>query len=163
MPDARRKTSKKAGPRLTVVGEVKDRTTRKAREARVDFVTALRDKPMEEVMCRGMKHAWDIGSTFRLTNPATKRDMPIITVDLVCQRGGTDHPVRHETMLVKRIPGTKNEYKIVERLHASYTYPPGYQIKGVKRGVKSAADVWGEIVRRNAHVVHSEAPEAEAR
>lgn len=157
--------STKATPVLQVVpdGAIKDRNTRAIRKATNTFLSALRDKPLEEVVCRGVKHAWTVYNEPRvIENPETRRDLPIMRIDLICERGGQAHPIRHETFVVKRIPGTSNEYKVLERLDASYTYPHGYQIPGIPRGVKPSTIIWQEFVRRRgAHVVHSDPREAD--
>lgn len=151
---ARKPAKRKPAPRLTVLeGGMKDRTTRQIRKATKDYAAALREKPVEEVMCRGLKHSWTIYNKIRLYNPVTRRALPIMRVDLICERGMHAHPIRHETFVVKKVPGTKNEWLLVERLGRSYTYPDGYQMKGMVRGAKSADLTWQELLNREAAMI----------
>lgn len=145
----------KARTRLKVVEGGRGKA---ARAAKVEYRTALRSKPLPEVKCRGERHAYEITGKARVRNPHTKRDLPIMQITEKCMRDPENHPTRYQWLIVKKVPGTRGEWEVVERLRATYDYPPGYLMKGVPRGVKPLAVTWEEIVRRGVSVVYADEP-----
>lgn len=95
----------------------------------------LQKLPANWVNCRDMMHAWSILNDFHVAGKISRTS--IIKRELVCMRCET---VRHEEYEMTRW-GLNKTYQ-------SYSYPQGYQIPGVPRGVKPKAIVQQEQYRR---------------
>lgn len=97
---------------------------------------ALHELPENWLMCRDMRHAWEVQQDYHVTKAAGSKIKEIRRF-LVCLRCKTR---RRET------------YHIVgwglEKVSQSYEYPENYQIHGVPRGIKPSFIVQGEMYRR---------------
>ena len=103
---------------------------------------ALANKDDTELTCRGMRHAWEHQN---LTYQQGHGDLPVIKISWECMRGcGV---TRYDLLTVKPI-GRSRSFKIVDRSVGHSTYPVGYQIPGIPRGVKPSIVIWQEYVRR---------------
>lgn len=109
-------------------------------EAANTLAVALKSKPDEWVMCRDMRHAWEIQHNFyALPIESIGRRIAHIGRTLQCGRCKT---LRKETYIVPR-SGAR-----IERIGMSYEYPDSYQIPGVPRGAKPASIIQQEMYRR---------------
>lgn len=95
----------------------------------------LKEVPDSWVTCRDMMHAWIPLNDFHVSGKHGR--VLEIRRDLVCMRCET---VRHEDFDVTKAG--------LEKVRQTYTYPLGYQIPGVPRGVKPKAIVQQEQYRR---------------
>lgn len=95
----------------------------------------LQRLPEQWVQCRDMMHAWAVLNNFHAVGKITRSS--IILRELVCMRCET---VRREEYQLTKIG--------LEKVHQAYSYPTGYQIPGVPRGVKPKAIVQQEQYRR---------------
>ena len=106
-------------------------------DAAINFAENLKNLPDVWVACRDMMHAWSVLNDFHVVGKKQGALHPYIRRDLVCMRCNA---VRHE------------EYEKVrsglDKVYQSYTYPEGYQIPGVPRGVKPKTIVQQEQYRR---------------
>jgi len=105
-------------------------------KAATDLAHALMELPEEWVICRDMRHAWNVLNDFHVTK-SDKRYSQEIRRELVCMRCAT---VRNETYHHGRFG--------LEKVSQNYGYPEHYQIKGVPRGVKPQSIVQEEQYRR---------------
>lgn len=115
-----------------------------------ELTATLKTKPETHLKCRTMRHAWTQKNVVRLIKPQTRRDLPILVIDFVCDRGCD--VVRHDTLVVRQLRNGDG-YEVIERLHPSYTYPESYPIPGIPRGVRSSTIYWQEFVRRQAETI----------
>ena len=100
------------------------------------LANALQDLEDNWLMCRDMRHAWEIEVDFHVaTQIGTK--VKHLRRTLVCLRCGTE---RNERYIMTRSG--------VEKETQSYSYPDGYQLEGIPRGVKPSSIVQAEQYRR---------------
>lgn len=97
---------------------------------------ALQELPDNWIMCRDMRHAWEVDQDFHVTKAKGGKATEIKRT-LACLRCGTGR--------VETYHSTKWG---LEKVAQHYTYPDNYQIKGVPRGVKPSFIVQGEQYRR---------------
>lgn len=105
-------------------------------EAAANFQAALMDLPEEWVICRDVRHAWDVQQDFHVTHRQGRKVLQIGRV-LICMRCKT---LRVETY-VHTADG-------LDKTGQGYRYPEHYQIKGVPRGVKPQWIIHEEQYRR---------------
>jgi hypothetical protein len=128
-------------------------TKKELTEGRNRLIAELREKSETSLICRSLRHAWSQHNAARLIPPRTKRDLPVIRMDFVCERGCD--VVRHDTLVVRAMPD--GSYSVVERLPAYYSYPEDYPIPGIPRGVQPSTIIWQEYVRRQQEeIAHAE-------
>lgn len=108
------------------------------KEAAALLAKNLKDLPDKWVVCRDVRHAWAVENDFHVIPQVTEgRKLKHIARDLVCMRCTT---IRHETYIQSKTG--------LEKVGQSYSYPEGYQIPGVPRGVKPSHIVQAEQFRR---------------
>lgn len=109
-------------------------TVTRAQKNRI--ATQLAHLPDNFLLCRDIKHSYDVNvelhSIKYVGDPST-----YLRRELLCRRCGT---VRHENFAL-----VKGE---VEKLRSTYTYPPGYQMVRVPRGVKAHMLIHTEMYAR---------------
>lgn len=103
------------------------------------FTQGLQELPTAWVMCRDVRHGWVIRTDYHVV-PHMEGNSRVLHIvrELECIRCGT---VRHESYV-------QNKWGGIEKLGQHYSYPVGYQIKGVPRGVKPAEMIRAESFRR---------------
>lgn len=107
-------------------------------QAKADALSnALMDLPDEWVICRDMRHAWEVENDFHVT-AGNKRMIREVQRILSCLRCRTE---RTETYHLATNGG-------LEKVHQRYTYPDHYQLKGVPRGNKPSSIIQAEQFRR---------------
>ena len=106
-------------------------------QAAANLATALMGLPDNWVICRDMRHAWDVLVDFHVTE-GTKRVIQEVRRELMCLRCETQ---RLETYHLGRFG--------LEKVAQHYRYPEHYQIKGVPRGVKPQSIIQQEQFRRS--------------
>lgn len=99
------------------------------------FRDGLRDLPDNWVLCRDMRHAWEILNDFHVV--ATPGGSSDIRRELVCVRCET---VRRESF--------ENNLYGLNKTSVAYIYPEKYMIHGVPRAVPLQAAVRQEQYRR---------------
>lgn len=105
--------------------------------AAANLANALTQLPDAWVMCRDMRHAWEVLVDFHVT--ASKGRTPHeVRRELICARCKT---VRKEAYHPTRYHG-------LEKVSQHYAYPEDYQITGVPRGVKPSWIIQQEQYRR---------------
>lgn len=105
---------------------------------------AITSKPIEQLTCRAMRHAWVRKGSVVFTKASTKRGLPTVRIVWECTRGcGVE---RHDVLIVKETSG--GSYTIVDRRPGTYVYPEDYPIPGVPRGVQPSVVYWQEYIRR---------------
>lgn len=115
---------------------------------------ALAGKDDVELTCRGMRHAWkESGLTWQM--PTERYDLPVIRLNWTCSRGCG---VKRQDLLTVKPARRNRSYSIVSRSVGHYTYPEGYQIPGIPRGVKPSTVIWQEYVRRAMENAANAAP-----
>lgn len=107
------------------------------------LASALTTLPDNWVACRDMRHAWDVENDFHVVPMATEGKPTLrLQRDLICARCET---TRHEYYI-------KGKFGLMKD-GQSYSYPQGYQIIGVPRGVKPQEIVQQEQYRRSTEKV----------
>lgn len=101
------------------------------------LANALTRLPDEWVICRDMRHAWNVLNDFHVSETNGTR-INEIRRELVCLRCQT---VRLEVYVHTKFG--------LDKLSQSYRYPDEYQMKGVPRGVKPASIIHQEMYRRS--------------
>lgn len=105
----------------------------KLAEQLADALTTL---PDNWIMCRDMRHAWEVDEDFHVTK-GQGLNIASVRRTLVC--------VRCETLRVEKYHSLKWG---LEKVAQHYVYPDNYQIHGVPRGVKPSFIIQGEQYRR---------------
>lgn len=100
------------------------------------LASALHDLPDNYLMCRDMRHAWELQHDFFAegNRAGVKGEIKRI---LVCLRCGMER--------VERYSQTRWG---LDKVGQTYHYPEAYQIHGLPRGVKPSSIVQGEQYRR---------------
>lgn len=109
-------------------------TTMPRKEALASLKSQLRSQDPEFLACRDMRHAW-----FMVNDYFVAEDDNRIIRELECTRC---HTFRRDSFRATR------DGRLI-RFGTSYTYPDGYQMKNVLRGVKPQELVRGEVYRRS--------------
>lgn len=109
-------------PRRTAKGKKYDDV-----QTAADLEAALRNLPDNYLMCRDLKHAWDVHFDF-FVNPKTKE----VERKLRC--------IRCDMIRVEKYVQTSNG---LDKIRNIYGQPEGYGIHGVPRGVKPSSIVKG--------------------
>lgn len=130
----------------TVLAEAKPPTSAEIRAGKRAFAAALATKSEVQIKCRALRHAWDQKNAARLINPQTRRDLPIIVIDLRCRRGC--NVTAQDTLVVR--PLEDNLFTIIERLPRRYYRPDDYPIPGIPRGASTNDILWQDFIRRQA-------------
>lgn len=109
-----------------------------------DAVSALKKGlkalPEKWVMCRDMRHAWAVLNDFHVpASSGVAKGLLQIQRELVCMRCET---VRYESY-------ERTRDGRLDKVSQGYTYPDGYQIPGVPRGVKPQQIIQAEQYRRS--------------
>lgn len=120
-------------------------------QAAADLASALTQLPDNWVMCRDMRHAWDVNVDFHVTESQGSR-IREIRRQLVCMRCET---VRNEVYHHTRWG--------LEKVSQSYGYPDDYQIHGVPRGVKPSWLIQEEQYRRTMDRLADQAARLDSR
>lgn len=122
----------------TTEGETMSETQNEIEEKKAtDLASALVDLPDNFVVCRDMRHSWEIDRDFHVLSTTTSGVHEISRV-LKCARCETR---RQERYVAKNGIG-------LDKVRQSYQYAEGYQIPGVPRGAKPSAIVQQEQYRR---------------
>lgn len=119
----------------------------KLAHALADALTAL---PDNWIMCRDMRHAWEVNEDFHVSKSKGSKAVEIRRV-LDCLRCET-----------KRIEVYHQTKWGLEKVRQNYDYPEHYQIHGVPRGVKPSYIVQGEVYRRSMSKVATVAKKAKS-
>lgn len=106
-------------------------------QAAADLANALTHLPDKWVMCRDMRHSWDVVEDFHVTMRSGRSVQEIARV-LGCMRCMTH---RREIYHQGRFG--------LDKVSQTYSYPENYQIKGVPRGVKPQSIIQQEQFRRS--------------
>lgn len=138
--------------------ELKATSPYQQKKARDLLTRRLQEMPENWVNCRDMRHAWAVENDFHVVEQKQEkggRRTMHVGRDLICMRCPT---IRHEVYIVTRYDG-------LEKVSQSYSYPEGYQIPGVPRGVKPQSIIQQEQYRRAmekvAHAARGEREHAE--
>lgn len=102
---------------------------------------ALMDLPENWLMCRDMRHAWQIQEDFHVEKNKGKTAQTVKRT-LTCLRCST---LRTEHYLMERLG--------LNKVAQNYTYPEDYQMKGIPRGNKPSSIIQGEQFRRTMEKV----------
>lgn len=100
------------------------------------LANALQDLPENWLICRDMRHAWEVSQDFHVVKQ-TGTKVQHLRRTLSCLRCET---LRNERYIISRYG--------VEKEGQSYTYPDQYQLEGIPRGVKPSSIVQAEQYRR---------------
>lgn len=122
-----------------MTNELKADSPYQKKKARDILTRRLQEMPDNWVNCRDMRHAWAVENDFHVVTQAQEKGRRTMHVgrDLICMRCPT---VRHEVYIATRHG--------LEKISQSYSYPEGYCIPGVPRGVKPQAIIQQEQYRR---------------
>jgi hypothetical protein len=96
----------------------------------------VQNLPDNWLMCRDVRHAWDVTEDFHVTKHKASKVQEIRRV-LVCLRCKCE---RHERYAVTKWG--------LDKVGQTYKHPDGYVIHGVPRGVKPSFIIQGEQYRR---------------
>lgn len=104
---------------------------------RASLAKRLRAQPIEYLHCRDLRHSWTITTDFHVVTPDDGSTSVRLVRDLACSRCGTER----RDVFMPTVRG-------VVKVGTGYSYPDGYAMHGVPRGVKPQAMVRQEEYRR---------------
>ena len=117
-------------------------------QAAANLASALTELPDEWVICRDMRHAWEVLVDFHVTESKGRSWSELRRV-LTCGR-----------CMTHRIEVYHHGRYGLDKVGQHYKYPEHYQIKGVPRGVKPQSIVQEEQFRRAMERLADQAKEA---